>query len=104
MFCIRFRIARQTVAVCPLGCGGSPTGKCDADGEISNRGGPMRVSVAEQMCVSSGQCALTAPSVFDQRDDDGVVVLITADPPTADVDNVREAAMLCPAEAISIDE
>jgi ferredoxin len=64
----------------------------------------VRVSVAEQLCVSSGQCAFTAPSVFEQRDVDGVVVLLTADPPTADVDRVREAAMLCPAEAISIDE
>jgi ferredoxin len=65
---------------------------------------PVRVSVDQQMCVSSGQCVFTAPSVFDQRDDDGVVVLITADPPISDVDSVREAAMLCPAEAISIDE
>jgi ferredoxin len=64
----------------------------------------VRVSVAEQRCVASGQCVFTAPAVFDQRDDDGVVVLITANPPASDLDSVREAAMLCPAEAISIDE
>ena len=64
----------------------------------------MRVIIDQDKCVASGQCVFTAPAVFDQRDDDGVVVLVTANPPASDLDSVREAAMLCPAEAISIDE
>jgi ferredoxin len=34
----------------------------------------MRVIVDQDACVSSGQCVLTVPAVFDQNDD-GVVML-----------------------------
>ncbi|MFF0904973.1 UNVERIFIED_CONTAM: ferredoxin [Kocuria sp. CPCC 205316] len=60
----------------------------------------MRISVDQTKCCSSGQCAALASEVFDQRDDDGVVILLDAAPPEAVHDAVREAALVCPAAAI----
>ena len=34
----------------------------------------MKVTVDQDKCVSSGQCVLNATDVFDQREDDGVVL------------------------------
>ncbi|MCV7224290.1 ferredoxin [Mycolicibacterium elephantis] len=64
----------------------------------------MKITVDQDKCVSSGQCALNAGDVFDQRDDDGVVVLLNAAPDGGDADNVRKAAAACPALAIQIQE
>lgn len=63
----------------------------------------MRISVDETRCCGSGQCAALAPEVFDQRDDDGVVLLLDATPSTAAHDAVREAALACPAAAILLE-
>ena len=64
----------------------------------------MRVTVDQDKCVSSGQCVLNASDVFDQRDDDGVVVLLDDSPAVEQQDNVRKAAAACPALAIDIEE
>ena len=42
---------------------------------------PMKVKVDQARCVASGNCVLTAPEVFDQRDEDGIVVLLDPSPP-----------------------
>ncbi|MET8539611.1 ferredoxin [Kitasatospora sp. NPDC004799] len=62
----------------------------------------MEIIVEEDRCVASGQCVMTAPEVFDQRDEDGVVVLLDARPPAAAQDGVRAAVALCPAAAIRL--
>jgi ferredoxin len=64
----------------------------------------MKVTVDQDKCVSSGQCVLNAGEVFDQRDDDGVVVLRNDSPADDQEDNVRNAAAACPALAIDIEE
>ena len=64
----------------------------------------MKLTVDEDTCVSSGQCALHASEVFDQRDEDGVVVLLNKNPPDELSDEVRKAAVACPALAIHIEE
>lgn len=64
----------------------------------------MKVRVNQQRCVGSGQCVRTAPEVFDQREHDGIVVLLDNAPLEAHTQAVRKAARLCPAQAISIDE
>lgn len=64
----------------------------------------MKVLVDQDKCVSSGQCVLNAAEVFDQRDDDGVVVLLIADPSADQADDTRRAAAACPALAIEIEE
>ena len=60
----------------------------------------MNVYVDEVKCVGSGQCVLIAPAVFDQRDEDGIVVLLQDAPGPELHDAVREAATVCPASAI----
>lgn len=47
---------------------------------------------------------MQAPAIFDQRDEDGVVVLLNANPPSEQENNARRAAVSCPALAISIEE
>ncbi|HEX4558511.1 MAG TPA: ferredoxin [Mycobacterium sp.] len=64
----------------------------------------MKVTVDQDKCVSSGQCVLNAGEVFDQRDDDGVVILLTDNPPAEQAENTRKAAAGCPALAIAIEE
>jgi ferredoxin len=64
----------------------------------------VKVTVDQDKCVSSGQCVLNAGDLFDQRDDDGVVVLLVESPPTDQADNARNAAAACPALAIDIEE
>jgi ferredoxin len=64
----------------------------------------MRVRVDEDRCVGAGQCVLAAPDVFDQSDDDGIVVLLQERPPAELHDDVRQAARVCPALAIELDE
>lgn len=64
----------------------------------------MKVLVDQEKCVASGQCVVAAPEVFDQRDEDGVVVLLAAEPPAGQADDVRQAAAVCPALAITLEE
>ncbi|MFE7270393.1 ferredoxin [Streptomyces sp. NPDC057623] len=64
----------------------------------------MKVTVDEGRCCGAGQCVLIAPDVFDQRDDDGIVTLLAPNP-AAELHTVtREAAAVCPAAAIDIDD
>ncbi|MEU4526387.1 ferredoxin [Amycolatopsis sp. NPDC024027] len=64
----------------------------------------MRVSVDENKCVSSGQCAMTAPAVFDQHEDSGVVWLRTDRPAAEQQEDTRSAALVCPVVAITVTE
>jgi ferredoxin len=64
----------------------------------------MHVRIDETKCCAAGQCVLIAPSVFDQREDDGVVILLDADPPADQYDAARQAAAVCPAAAIAVQE
>ncbi|OBG31872.1 ferredoxin [Mycobacterium sp. E3198] len=64
----------------------------------------MKVTVDQNICASSGNCVMNAPEVFDQRDDDGVVVLLNSHPTPEQADGARRAAAACPALAIHIEE
>lgn len=64
----------------------------------------MKVTVDQDKCVSSGQCVLNASDIFDQRDDDGVVVLLNDRPAADQTENARRAAAACPALAIDIED
>ncbi|MET9295593.1 ferredoxin [Streptomyces sp. NPDC003077] len=64
----------------------------------------MKITLEEDKCCAAGQCVLVAPEVFDQRDEDGVVVLLDAAPPAEQHEAVREAAAICPAAAIQVHE
>ncbi|MCI2421335.1 ferredoxin [Saccharopolyspora sp. K220] len=64
----------------------------------------MHITIDEGKCCGAGQCVLVAPDVFDQRDDDGVVILLDAEPGEDQHAVAREAAAVCPAAAILVDE
>lgn len=64
----------------------------------------MKVTVDQDKCVSSGQCVMAAADVFDQRDEDGVVVLLNHNPPAELSDDVKQAAAVCPALAITVED
>ncbi|GGM97865.1 ferredoxin [Streptomyces fuscichromogenes] len=64
----------------------------------------MKVTIEQDRCIGTGQCVLAASSVFDQRDEDGIVVLLDDNPPADQADGVRRAAMVCPALAIRLAE
>jgi ferredoxin len=64
----------------------------------------MRVHTDIAKCVGAGQCALVAPEVFDQKDEDGTVILLQVEPASEHADAVAEAVMLCPAQAIQLHE
>jgi ferredoxin len=64
----------------------------------------MRVIVDTEKCVAAGQCVIEAPEVFDQRDEDGVVILLNESPGEDQLEAVRRAAELCPALAIVVVE
>jgi ferredoxin len=64
----------------------------------------MKVTVDTGKCVASGQCVLAAAEVFDQNEDDGVVILLNDDPDPDQYEAVRLAAQMCPASAITVSE
>lgn len=64
----------------------------------------MKVTVDQNICASSGNCVMNAPEVFDQRDEDGVVVLLNEHPTAEQTDGARQAAAACPAQAIHIED
>ncbi|MFN0301827.1 MAG: ferredoxin [Burkholderiales bacterium] len=64
----------------------------------------IRIRVDPARCIGSGQCVRTVPGVFDQREEDGIVVLLDANPAGALVERVRKAARLCPSQSIRIEE
>ncbi|MEV0382029.1 ferredoxin [Nonomuraea sp. NPDC050643] len=62
----------------------------------------MKVTVDQDACAGSGQCVLIAPEVFDQRDTDGIAVLLRDSPDLRLHEDVRDAARICPARAITL--
>ncbi|MFF4616023.1 ferredoxin [Nonomuraea jabiensis] len=64
----------------------------------------MKIIIDQDRCVASGQCVMAADDVFDQRDEDGIVVLLNADPSPGRLADVRQAALVCPALAITVEE
>jgi ferredoxin len=56
------------------------------------------------VCIGSGVCVLTAPRVFDQGSDDGLVRLLVDPVPADEEEAARDAVDLCPSAALSLDE
>ncbi|GII22680.1 ferredoxin [Planosporangium mesophilum] len=64
----------------------------------------MKVFVDQDKCCGAGTCVMLAPDVFDQRDEDGIVVLLDGQPSEGLHPIVREAANVCPAGAITVSD
>ena len=62
----------------------------------------MRVAADRDVCIGSGNCVLTAPTVFDQDEDEGLVVVLDSDLEPQDADDVREAVAHCPSGALRL--
>lgn len=61
----------------------------------------MRVTVDVDACCGSGHCVRVVPRVFDQAED-GQVVVLDDTPPSDLAEDVRRAAYVCPARAITV--
>lgn len=64
----------------------------------------MKVLLDQDKCVASGQCVLAAGEVFDQRDEDGIAILLDDQPGPEHAADVHEAAAVCPALAIVVQD
>jgi ferredoxin len=64
----------------------------------------MKVTIDTDRCIAAGQCVLSAPEVFDQREEDGLVVLLNPSPSADVAVDVKQAATLCPALAITVED
>lgn len=62
----------------------------------------MRVTVDRTLCQDHGQCVIAAPSVFSM-DDEGRLEFIE-NPDDSERQYIEEAADVCPAQAIFIEE
>jgi ferredoxin len=64
----------------------------------------MKVIADLEVCIGAGVCVLTAPDVFDQGADDGLVRVLVEVVPADEERLVHEAVDLCPSAALSISE
>jgi len=69
---------------------------------MTDPGSPISVSVDTGLCASSGNCAMTAPAVFTQDDQEGTVILLQPHPGLEEKANVEQAEELCPVSAIRV--
>ncbi|MED7925511.1 ferredoxin [Nonomuraea sp. LP-02] len=61
----------------------------------------MEIKADTTVCIGAGMCALTAPELFDQSEDEGTVLVLRREVPAEMEDVVRRAVTLCPSGAIS---
>ncbi|PWV85199.1 ferredoxin [Prauserella marina] len=64
--------------------------------------GAKVIEADRDVCIGAGMCALTAPAVFDQDDEDGRVLVLDEQPPASEAGVVREAVELCPSGALTL--
>lgn len=62
----------------------------------------MLVETDRDRCIGAGQCVLAAPELFDQAEDDGLVVLLEPSPEAGQEAAARAAAAACPASVITV--
>lgn len=63
----------------------------------------MRVHVDRDRCIGAGLCVMSAPAVFDQEDESGLVVLLDETPTDADAGHARKIAEhICPSKAVRV--
>jgi ferredoxin len=62
----------------------------------------MKIHINNDRCAGAGQCALNAPELFDQSEQDGTVVLLNEHPPSSLYEVARLAADLCPNTVIHL--
>ncbi|AEM84129.1 protein of unknown function DUF1271 [Streptomyces violaceusniger Tu 4113] len=73
-----------------------------AKGPAEKKGATVKVTIDEDKCCGAGSCVLAAPEIFDQREQDGIVILLDPEPAEDQHAAVRDAAAVCPAAAIAL--
>lgn len=68
---------------------------------MSTQEDAVKIVADRERCIGAAMCVMTAENVFDQ-DDDGLVVLLVADPDGADATAARAAVGLCPSGALTV--
>ncbi|GAA0375916.1 hypothetical protein Acor_73180 [Acrocarpospora corrugata] len=61
-----------------------------------------RVEGDRSVCAGSGNCVRIAPDLFDQDDDEGLVVVLQPEPPPERDRAARQAENNCPTGAIKV--
>jgi ferredoxin len=61
----------------------------------------MRVEADRELCCGSGNCVLSLPDVFDQDDEEGLVVLRRSELPDEMAPALAGVVARCPSGAIS---
>ncbi|GLW24918.1 ferredoxin [Microbispora triticiradicis] len=61
----------------------------------------MKVTADRSRCMAAGHCAISAPAVFDHGED-GLVVVLDAEPGEDQRRAVEVAENLCPSRAIAL--
>lgn len=64
----------------------------------------LTIETDRDVCMGTGVCAMTVPAVFTQCEEDGTVVVKTAEPDAEWHPAVRDAAYKCPMGAIRLIE
>ncbi|WP_410591157.1 ferredoxin [Amycolatopsis sp. lyj-23] len=64
----------------------------------------MKIIADTGKCVGAGQCVLTEPSLFDQSEEDGTVIVLDDQPEGELVEKAREAVHVCPSQALSLQD
>jgi ferredoxin len=65
----------------------------------------MRIVAHHDRCVGAGQCVLVDPEAFDQKDDDGTVIVLRPYPRgEAEIALAKEAVNVCPGRTLSLED
>ncbi|MDA2812166.1 ferredoxin [Nocardiopsis sp. RSe5-2] len=62
----------------------------------------MRISADRDRCIGAGMCVLTAADLFDQDEEEGLVLVRDGAPGADREKDVLRAARLCPSGALSV--
>jgi len=62
----------------------------------------FHIKLHHDRCVGAGHCAACAPDLFAQNPRDGVVILLSPNPPSNRYPAVREAEAQCPSGTIEV--
>jgi ferredoxin len=60
----------------------------------------MKIEANRDVCIGAGMCVMTAPDVFDQDEDDGLVVVLQAEVPAEHAEAAAQAVARCPSGAL----
>jgi len=64
----------------------------------------VKIKIDVEKCIGAGNCVMWSPEVFDQRDEDGIVIVLDDSPAESLHESVRAAAASCPASVIVLED